>query len=150
MKTLIKARTKSATSMMAISFFALCGVAIGGGAKAGEPKPLDARVSNAPEPSSVLARDQSARNATLTYVVGFSDLDVSKMQGAKLLYARLGYAASVLCESAATWGQKEGQACVRKAIDDAVARANRPLLSRYHQLRTQGDEAGLLQLAKAN
>jgi hypothetical protein len=29
-------------------------------------------------------------------------------------------------------------------------RINRPLLSQYHQLRSKGDKAGLVQLAKAN
>ena len=35
-------------------------------------------------------------------------------------------------------------------IADAVVKVNRPLLSQYHQLRTKGDKAGLVQLAKAN
>ena len=82
--------------------------------------------------------------------VGFSDLDVSKIGGAKILYMRIRFAAEVLCESAATWGKKEGQACVRKAVNDAVARVNSPLLTRYSQLRSKGDKAGLVQLAKAN
>jgi UrcA family protein len=82
--------------------------------------------------------------------VGYSDLDVSKLKGAKTLYLRVRYAAEVVCESAATWGQKEGDACVRKAVDEAVARANVPLLTQYHQMRTKGDKAGLIQLAKAN
>ena len=43
----------------------------------------------------------------------------------------------------------EYRACVDKAIADAVAIVNRPLLSQYHQLRTKGDKAGLVQLAKA-
>jgi UrcA family protein len=133
-ETSISTRTKSTAFVTAISFLVFAGAVAGGGAKAAEPLQLDA----------------SATNATLTYVVGFSDLDVSTIQGTKLLYARLNYAANVLCESAATWGRKEGQACVNKAIDTAVARINRPLLSRYHQLRTKGDKAGLVQLAKMN
>ena len=88
--------------------------------------------------------------ATVTYPVGYSDLDISTTKGAKTLYLRIRYAAETLCENAATWGKKEGQACVNKAVDDAVVRINRPLLSQYHQLRSKGDKAGLVQLAKTN
>jgi len=86
----------------------------------------------------------------VTYSVRFSDLDVSKLKGAKILYLRIRYAAETLCQSAATWGKKEGEACVRKAVDDAVARVDLPLLTQYYQLRSKGDKAGLVQLAKAN
>ena len=88
--------------------------------------------------------------ATVTYPVGYSDLDISTTKGAKTLYLRIRYAAETLCENAATWGKKEGQACVKKAVDDALVRINRPLLSQYHQLRSKGDKAGLVQLAKTN
>ena len=60
-------------------------------------------------------------------------------------------AAETLCESAChLQGKKEGRACVNKAIDDAVAHVNLPILSQYHQLRSQGDQAGLAQLANAD
>ena len=72
------------------------------------------------------------------------------MKGAKTLYLRISFAAETLCESAATWGKKEGQACVNEAVDNAVVRLNRPLLSQYHQLRTKGIKADAAQLAKAN
>jgi UrcA family protein len=87
---------------------------------------------------------QSMANEYLTYVVRFSDLDVSKIEGAKTLYTRLRYAAKVVCEpleSASSWGYARHNACMDKAIADAVASVNRPLLSQYHQLRTQGDKA---------
>jgi hypothetical protein len=48
-----------------------------------------------------------------------------------------------------TWGKKEGEACVTKAINDAVAHVNAPLLTKYSQLRNKGDKAGLIQLANA-
>jgi UrcA family protein len=86
----------------------------------------------------------------VTYPVGYSDLDVSKLKGAKILYLRITYAAETLCQSAATWGKKEGEACVNKAVNDAVARVNAPLLTQYTQLRSKGDKSGLVQLAKAN
>ena len=39
---------------------------------------------------------------------------------------------------------------MRKSIDDAVARVDAPLLTQYYELRSKGDKAALLQLAKAN
>jgi UrcA family protein len=45
----------------------------------------------------------------LTYPVRYSDLDVSTAKGAKTLYLRIRNAAETLCESAATWGKKEGE-----------------------------------------
>jgi UrcA family protein len=132
MKTAIKTRsiTKAA---VAASFFALGCTAIGG---------------------TALAQPATAAEATaassVSYPVGYSDLDVSTTKGAKTLYLRIRYAAETLCESAATWGKQEGQACVNKAINDAVARINTPVLTQYSQLHTKGDKAGLVQLAKAN
>jgi UrcA family protein len=96
---------------------------------------------------------QSRTNEYLTYVVRFSDLDISKIEGVKTMYARLRYAAKVVCEpleSARSLGAAEYQACMDKAIADAVTRVNHPLLSQYHQSRTKGDKSGPIQLAKAN
>jgi UrcA family protein len=120
MKTSIKTQSKLLKSIVAASFVALGGAAIGGNALALE------------------ASAASTTNGSVAYPVGYRDLDVSTMKGAKTLYLRIRYAAEVVCESAATWGKKEGYACVNKAVDDAVVRINRPLLSQYHQLRTQG------------
>jgi UrcA family protein len=132
MKNLIKTQSKLAKFMVVASFFALGATAIGGTALAQEPA--------AP----------STTNWSVTYPVRYSDLDVSTMKGAQTLYLRIRYAAETLCESAATWGKKEGQACVNKAVNDAVARINAPVLTRYSQLRSKGDKAGLVQLANAN
>ena len=121
-------QSKLVKAMLAAGFLSLGCAAIGGNA---------------------LASDFPAA-ATVTYPVGYSDLDVSTMRGAKTLYLRIRFAAETLCESSATWGKKEGEACVHKAVNDAVARVDAPLLSQYHQLRSKGDRAGLVQLAKAN
>jgi UrcA family protein len=126
MKSVIKTQAHLAKFIVAASFFAL---AIGGRAQ---------------------AQDTTTSTTKVTYPVGYSDLDVSTMKGAKTLYLRIRFAAETLCESAATWGKKEGEACVRKAIEDAVARVDVPLLSQYYELRRKGDKAGLVQLAKAN
>jgi UrcA family protein len=132
MKNVIKTQSVLAKFMVAAGFFAIGGAAIGGTALAQQPTAA------------------SSTNWSVTYPVRYSDLDVSKMKGAKTLYLRIRYAAETLCESAATWGKKEGEACVHKAVNDAVARVDAPLLTQYSQLRSKGDKAGLVQLAKAN
>ena len=121
-------QSKLLNGILAAGFVALSCAAIGGNA---------------------LASDFPAAT-TVTSPVGYSDLDVSTMRGAKTLYLRIRFAAETLCESSRTWGKKEGEACVQKAVNDAVARVDAPLLSQYHQLRSKGDKAGLVQVAKTN
>jgi UrcA family protein len=132
MKNLIKTQSNSAKFFLAAGFLALSCTAIGGTALALEPTAA------------------STTNWSVTYRVGYSDLDVSTMKGAKTLYLRIRYAAETLCESAATWGKKEGDACVQKSVNDAVARVDAPLLTQYSQLRSRGEKTGLVQLAKAD
>jgi UrcA family protein len=117
-KNVIKTRSKLAKFIMTVSFLSLGCTAIGVEALAQQAKAAGARA------------EQSTTKWSVTYPVGYSDLDVSKLKGARILYLRIRHAAEVLCESAATWGKKEGEACVRKAVDDAVARVGVPLLSR--------------------
>jgi UrcA family protein len=125
--------------MVVASFFALGCTAIGGTALAQQPA-----VEASP------ASSQSVAQWSVSYPVRYADLDVSKLKGAKTLYLRIRYAAETLCASAATWGKKEGEACVNKAVNDAVVRVDAPLLTQYSQLRSKGDKVGLVQLAKAN
>jgi UrcA family protein len=132
MNHLIKTQSKIAKFVLAAGFLSLGSAALGGTALAGEP--LSAATTN----------------SSVTHPVGYGDLDISTAKGAKTLYLRIRYAAETLCETAATWGKKEGEACVNKAVNDAVARVNAPLLTQYTQLRSRGDKAGLVQLAKAN
>jgi UrcA family protein len=138
MNKVIKTQSKLAKFIVAASFIALGATALGGNALAQQ--------ANAAGTSA----EPSAARWSVTYPVAYSDLDVSRLKGAKILYLRIRHAAEVLCESAATWGKKEGEACVHKSIDDAVARVDSPLLTQYYQLRSKGDKAGLMQLAKAN
>jgi UrcA family protein len=140
MKNLIKIQTKPAKFMLAASLCALGCTAILGTALAQQPAVAEA------QPAS----SQPIAHWSVSYPVRYSDLDVSKMKGAKTLYLRIRYAAETLCESTATWGKKEAQACVDKAVNDAVARVDAPLLTQYSQLRSKGDKAGLVQLAKSN
>jgi UrcA family protein len=139
MKTSIKNQTKIAKSILAASCFALGCIAIDATALAQQASATETQANSA-----------LTTNGSVMYPVRFPDLDMSKMKDAKTLYLRIRYAAEVVCENAATWGRKEGQACVNRAVDDAVSRLNRPLLTQYHQLRTKGDKTGLVQLAKAH
>jgi UrcA family protein len=132
MKNLIKTQSNAAKFIVAVGFLSLGCTAIGGTARALEPTVA------------------STTNRSVTYRVGYGDLDMSKLKAAKTLYLRIRNAAETLCEGAATWGKKEGDACVQKAVNDAVARVDAPLLTTYSQLRSKGDKAGLVQLAKAN
>jgi UrcA family protein len=98
-----------------------------------------------------VALNRPVSGPALQYVVRFSDLDLSKADGAAALYARLRHAARVVCapgESREMGIAAMYRACMNDAIANAVARVDRPLLSQYHQARTQGDKT--LQLANAN
>ena len=91
------------------------------------------------------SNDPSKRNEMHTYTVRFADLNLSTVEGAKRLYTRLGYAAKVVCERSDQY-----RVCVNKALADAVASVNRPLLSQYHQLRTKSDKTRSVELAKVD
>jgi UrcA family protein len=128
MNNLVKTQSNLAKFVVVASFFALGGTALAQPAAAAEATPA----------------------STVSYPVGYSDLDLSTPKGAKTFYLRIRYAAETVCESAATWGKKEGEACVNKAVNDAVARLNAPKLTQYNQLRSRGNKAELVQLANAN
>ena len=130
MINLIRTQSKLARFILAAGFLSLGAAAFGGTALASD------------------STAASTTHASVTYPVVFGDLDIATAKGAKTLYLRIRYAAETVCESAATWGKKEGEACVNKAVKDAVARINAPRLTQYTQ--SKGDKAGLVQLAKAN
>jgi UrcA family protein len=131
-KNVIKTQSNLAKLMLAATFLALSCTAISRKAQADQPTADD------------VSREY------VTYPVGYSDLDVSKVKGARILYLRIRHAAETLCENAATWGKKDGNACVQKAVGDTVARVNVPLLTQYYELRNKRDKARLVQLAKAH
>jgi UrcA family protein len=86
------------------------------------------------------------------YIVRFPDLDLSKMDGAAALYVRLKHAAGIACNSLQSRDigiAAKYRACMQHAVADAVASVNRPLLSQYHESRTNGGKAGPVQLAQA-
>jgi UrcA family protein len=93
-------------------------------------------------------------DGVISYVVRFPDLDLSKTDGAAVLYRRLDQAARVVCEplqNSDRVHESRYRACLVQAVDNAVAGIDRPLLWQYHQARTnKGDKAPLAQVANAN
>ena len=100
--------------------------------------------------AGTLSNDTSVTGAARKEAVRFPDLDLSRIEGVAKLYGRIAHAARDVCDPLETqWRPTEYRTCVDKAIANAVATVNRPLLTQYHQLRTRGDKAALVQLAKA-
>jgi UrcA family protein len=96
---------------------------------------------------------QSVSDGVKQYIVRFADLDLSKLDGVAVLYRRLNQAAAIVCsplESRDLGMAAKHQQCVDHAIDGAVARVDRPMLSQYHESRTKGDKTTVTQLARAN
>lgn len=79
--------------------------------------------------SAVSLADDSGDVRKMT--VKFADLNVSSPQGAAQLYVRIRGAAKSVCAPPTYWatlGTSEMDACVRKAIADAVTKVNQPAL----------------------
>lgn len=103
--------------------------------------------------AAALSNGQPVGDGAKQYVVRFPDLDLSKMAGATALYARLRHAARVVCDplqSRELGIAAKYRACMDRAVADAVAGVNRPLVSKYHLWQTKGGKSGPVQLAKAN
>ncbi len=93
----------------------------------------------------------STTDAKLQYVVRYSDLDLSKTQGAAALYARLRHAARAVCapgESREMGRAEIFRACMNESIASAVSKVDRPLVSQIHLARSKGNKT--LNLASAN
>ena len=103
--------------------------------------------------SAATSKIQFVTDGVSKYVVRYSDLDLSKIDGAAALYARVSYAAAIVCNSLQSRNlgiAAKYQACVAQAIANAVASVDRPLVSQYHESRTKGIKAAYVQLVKAN
>jgi len=80
----------------------------------------------------------------LSVLVRFGDLDLSRTEGAKVLYQRLKGAAETVCapldsrDLARRTGFKE---CMQTAISTAVAKVDQPTLTAYYVARTSGRNA---------
>jgi UrcA family protein len=86
--------------------------------------------------ASALAAQPADR---LTKRVTYGDLNLESPEGAKALYSRLRYAAREVCspfESKELSRRDMWQACVSGALESAVAKINKPLVSALHNQST--------------
>ena len=82
-------------------------------------------------------------------VVSLAGLDLSTNKGADLVYGRIRSAAEFVCsvnQSREPARIARARVCFRNAIDDAIAQANRPLLSALHA-RRMGNQREMIQSA---
>jgi UrcA family protein len=81
-------------------------------------------------------------------VVRFADLDLSRSEGAKVLYQRLNSAAETVCapyDAGEIARHRNFTACVRTAVATAVAKVNRPALTEYYE---GGNRNATIQIAR--
>ena len=66
----------------------------------------------------------------------FADLDISRVQGAAVLYQRLQAAAKSACTDFTTkdlLSAATTRTCISEALSNAVAQVNRPVLNAYYR-----------------
>ena len=83
-------------------------------------------------------------------VVHFADLDLSRSEGATVLYQRLRAAAQTVCAPLEDRGLARHlsfKACVQTAISTAVAKVDRPALTAYYEAKASRGNA-TIQIAK--
>ncbi len=78
--------------------------------------------------------------------VGFRDLDLNTIEGARTLYGRISAAAKKVCgyQGTALTDRAIWQGCYRDAVSGAVARVNSPLLTAVHTGRPAGPAVAML------
>ena len=83
-------------------------------------------------------------------VVRFADLDLSRSEGARVLYQRLRGAAETVCAHLVDRDlaiQLSHTRCVRAAIRNAVEKVDQPMLTAYYNARTNPANA-IIQVAQ--
>jgi UrcA family protein len=111
MNTAIKTQSLFTASVVAASFLAFGGAAIGAKAQAAEPA------------------------QSYTTIVNYGDLNLGSEQGAKVLYARIRSAAGTVCSSLDGRGlteKKQWQGCFDKAVASAVVQVNKARVTALH------------------
>jgi UrcA family protein len=94
---------------------------------------------------------QSGSHGVKQYTVRFSDLDLSKLDGAAALYRRVNQAAAIVCsplESRSLDMAVQYRACDYHDIAGAVVSVGSPM-SQYYGSQTKGAKTATIQLAKA-
>jgi UrcA family protein len=83
-------------------------------------------------------------------VVQFADLDLSRSEGARVLYQRLKRAAEAICaplDDRELARHMRFTACLQNAIGPAVVKVNQPALTAYYTTKTNGRNA-TIQIAR--
>jgi UrcA family protein len=99
-----------------------------------------------------------AQAAPPSLTIGYSDVDLSSVQGESVLYKRLSAAAKTVChdfeftrETSLSLQLKLPQlhaACMRQAIDSAVARVNQPAFTSYVAALSEPSSSEFAQVAR--
>jgi UrcA family protein len=111
MKTAIKTQSMFTASVVAASFLAFGGAAMGGRVQAAEPA------------------------QSYTTIVSYGDLNLDSERGAKVLYARIRSAAGNVCsllEGRTLTEKKFWQGCFDKAVASAVGQVNKARVTALH------------------
>ena len=89
---------------------------------------------------------QSPSEKPLTTVVRFSDLDLTRAEGARVLLGRLQHAARAVCSPAADAKDLKRislyESCLKESMDRAVADVHAPLVSALYGNATAVAESG--------
>jgi UrcA family protein len=86
------------------------------------------------------------RENVLSVVVHFADLDLSRSEGATVLYQRLKGAAEAVCaplDDSNLSRHMSFKACVQTAISTAVAKVDQRALTAYYEAKTNGRNAAI-------
>jgi UrcA family protein len=102
-------------------------------------------------PSAVqISQAATTEVVQLSRKVEYADLDLSQMNGAKVLYQRLRGAARLVCaplEGRDLQQDRLHSTCVHDAIASSVAQVNKPLLTQHFVLQHGGRSTAVVQVA---
>jgi UrcA family protein len=121
MKTAIKTQSLFTASVVAASFLAFGGAAMGGRVHAAEPA------------------------QAYTTIVNYGDLNLDSEQGAKVLYARIRSAAGTVCSSLEGRNlteKKLWKGCFDNAVANAVGQVNKARVTALHNQMTNHTTKG--------
>ena len=84
--------------------------------------------------NAVPAADSGGQVVTKSTVVRFADLNLATQEGAQALYQRITRAAGRMCEEASDrFPNSQYRDCVKRAVDNAVAKVDQQTLYAVHQ-----------------
>jgi UrcA family protein len=94
--------------------------------------------------------DASTMDDAMHVTVRYSDLDLTRVQGASVLYRRLHRAAEIVCASSDGQGIQRAvgyRTCVAESLSRAVVHVDQPILSAYHQTQIDARKPAPIRIA---